>query len=626
MRMALTAAASLLAALASTGLAAPPAQATLACKPTGVGGTLVEGARLDVFDSLAQLLPTTPQQGAAKVSLCQAGNAYESAQLEVTAGAAPAKVTAIEVSDLKGPGTEKIAKANMQLYREAYVTLTTMSDGELKKQVPRNAKTGQCTAHCEFPDPLIPMSDPLFHETRKGLPIEVPAGQDRAVWIDVFVPKGQAPGLYTGTLTLETQSKERATVEIAIQVVNWSMPSTSASPSHSAFTLDLGLRGPSGGSITLEQYAQYAELGLNNRLTIVPASTLGEAVEGELSTYLKPLFEGTDTHTVLSGAELTDYVLGTGFQKDHVAKYKSLFESMKATGKVSAYCDEIAPEACATALGAGDLAEWPSLPVLVTGRPPGEGWEDPKAHESEPELIVPKTSANGVNLRTATRGIADVVQLLEPFENGFYTSPGSRVPALTAWRNLKPGRQIWAYTSCASGGCKEFGEVTAKYSALTKYNGWPSYGIDQVSTEQRAVGWQMFINELDGEEYYSVDSNKEIWERPYGEIGNEYGMNGDGTLFYPWQGHEATIGGVKPIPVESIRLKRIRDGHEDFELLGRAAALAGEGAGQPCERPRSAATCKVLATAKLRFPNFYKSGPSATSFDGTRRAIIEKIK
>ena len=56
-----------------------------------------------------------------------------------------------------------------------------------------------------------------------------------------------------------------------------------------------------------------------------------------------------------------------------------------------------------------------------------------------------------------------------------------------------------------------------------------------------------------------------------------FGGNGDGTLFYP--GRPRTIGGTSDIPIESIRLKLIRDGLEDYEYLallskyeGRAAA------------------------------------------------------
>ena len=44
-----------------------------------------------------------------------------------------------------------------------------------------------------------------------------------------------------------------------------------------------------------------------------------------------------------------------------------------------------------------------------------------------------------------------------------------------------------------------------------------------------------------------------------------FGGNGDGTLFYP--GLPDLIGGSTHIPVESIRLKLIREGLEDYEYL-----------------------------------------------------------
>jgi hypothetical protein len=51
--------------------------------------------------------------------------------------------------------------------------------------------------------------------------------------------------------------------------------------------------------------------------------------------------------------------------------------------------------------------------------------------------------------------------------------------------------------------------------------------------------------------------------------------NGDGTLLYP--GRPAEWGGTRPFPVESIRLRTIRDGLEDLELLALARAR-GHGA------------------------------------------------
>ena len=44
-----------------------------------------------------------------------------------------------------------------------------------------------------------------------------------------------------------------------------------------------------------------------------------------------------------------------------------------------------------------------------------------------------------------------------------------------------------------------------------------------------------------------------------------YGGNGDGYMLYP--GTPDRIGGKTCVPIESVRLKHVRDGYEDFEYL-----------------------------------------------------------
>lgn len=44
-----------------------------------------------------------------------------------------------------------------------------------------------------------------------------------------------------------------------------------------------------------------------------------------------------------------------------------------------------------------------------------------------------------------------------------------------------------------------------------------------------------------------------------------YGGNGDGYMLYP--GTPDRIGGKTGVPIESVRLKHVRDGYEDFEYL-----------------------------------------------------------
>jgi hypothetical protein len=80
-----------------------------------------------------------------------------------------------------------------------------------------------------------------------------------------------------------------------------------------------------------------------------------------------------------------------------------------------------------------------------------------------------------------------------------------------------------------------------------------------------------FRRGLEGELYYDM---LQAWTGdPWTDV-RAFAGNGDGTLLYP--GRPAALGGTHPFPVESIRLKIIRDALEDVELFAMARG-AGEG-------------------------------------------------
>jgi hypothetical protein len=77
------------------------------------------------------------------------------------------------------------------------------------------------------------------------------------------------------------------------------------------------------------------------------------------------------------------------------------------------------------------------------------------------------------------------------------------------------------------------------------------------------MGPLAFLNNIDGELYFDTVyayNTQDVWQSVYA-----FGGNGDGTLFYP--GRPETIGGQAHLPIESLRLKHIRDGLEDYEYL-----------------------------------------------------------
>jgi hypothetical protein len=585
----------------SVAAAAP----SLTCSPTGSGAiALAGGARIDVFDSLAQLLPSSPQPGGSVADICQARNGLESFQVQITAGAAAEQVSSASASALTGPGGATIPATDVMLSREDYTTLTTMTDEELSDVIPRDANSGQCeAADCRFPDALIPDVDPLFREKRDAFPFSVPAGQDRAIWADVLVPSGQLPGLYTGTLSVHAPAGAAAVVHISLRVIDASLPSTSTL--HSAFFLvQGGGRGLTGGNVTPAQYDEYAELGLDNRINVLPDSPLGPATASALSPYLTPLLTGHDSRVLYKGAELTNFDFQTPWSQSDVAPYKTLFTQLGVSARAALYCDEGTPQDCADGVRtSGAEAAWPGIPVQVTRTFPPNGWPD-VATGGVPS-VIPATQ----NFDLATAG-KTVIALIQSISGGYPGLPtaGNRMPVYSQWRSQagSSGRSVWSYTSCDSGGCGAGYPSGEPADDPNDFNGWPSYGIDQVASEQRAMGWESYRYGITGEEYWSVDNDMQIWTTPY--VG---GMNGDGTLFYPWDA--ARVGGADPIPLESIRLKRIRDGRQDYDLLRSLASKS----------PADATAARDLATSG--FPSMQQSAMSDASFDALRTHLMDDL-
>jgi hypothetical protein len=95
------------------------------------------------------------------------------------------------------------------------------------------------------------------------------------------------------------------------------------------------------------------------------------------------------------------------------------------------------------------------------------------------------------------------------------------------------------------------------------FTGWPSLVVDAPAVSHRIWEWLSWRYRMDGELYYNTVeafAEGDPWRDQ-----RRFGGNGDGTLFYP--GVPSHIGGRTPIPVESIRLKLVREGLEDYEYL-----------------------------------------------------------
>ena len=171
-----------------------------------------------VWTALAseKIRPSAPARALASASLAAARNEFEAFQIVVTGGATNVRATA---GNLTGPGT----LGGVRLYREGLINLTQASalDGA----------TGR------WPDALVPAVDELTGQARNAFPFSVPAGESRAVWVELHVPADASPGAYAGEVRV-TWDGGGATVPVSLTVWPFTLPSTASLKS--AFGLSYG--------------------------------------------------------------------------------------------------------------------------------------------------------------------------------------------------------------------------------------------------------------------------------------------------------------------------------------------------------------------------------------------------
>ncbi len=497
--------------------------AALAALPLRVAGPTPGHVEIGVASALEKLRPADAPPRARRIDLAAARGECESAQVAVSARRRLAALVA-EAPPLRGPGEIPVA-----LYRVATVRLARASgpDGEAG----------------EWPDPLVPVRDPFFGEERRAFPVPVEPGRLQSIWVEVCVPATARAGSYRGAVRLLDGSSVLGSVPVALRV--WPITLARSGGFVAAFGLStrLGTRalGVPGDRTVARALAAAA---LRHRVT--PFVLSADPPDGactarecalDWSRYdaeVGPVLDGTLVPGVRGGfAEVrTSGRVWSGPEDDLAATlraWRSHFEEKGWADRLWLYTlDEPSPGQLPELRRRARVARSAGVRVLATAAP-------------TPELL----------------GAVDAF-----------------VPNLVALpEGERPRRVMWSYTSCLSHGCAEIpASGPMRASMLREFAGWPGYEIDRPGAAAMAVSLLGSSRGLAGELYYDM---LHAWiGDPWTDV-RAFAGNGDGTLLYP--GLPAALGGSHPFPVESVRLKIVRDALEDVELLSMARA-AGEGA------------------------------------------------
>ena len=525
-------------------------------------------AQVWVAPAASKIRPDAKPAATAQTSarIAAAKNEFEAFHVVVTGSAAGVSMTLPALRDAAG---HTISGRDVVLYREnlIYVPSPTGGDGGAGF----------------WPDALIPDVDPIAGEKRTAFPFDVPANESRAVLVDVHAPPSAPAGTYTGTL--QVSGGASAQIPVTLTVWDFEVPSTSTLKSayHMSWNghcLGHGDANCSGGDADRALRARYVQAALDNHVSIhtpydgAPVDANGNGDWSQFDKYAGPFIEGT-ANTRLEGAKLTSVSVDGAIAAPTVKAWSAHFQQKGWTPVLFDYiCDE-PPLTC----------KWSDIGPRIAQSRGGDA--------SMPTLVT-TTSAE------AQRQGASGIDLYTPVINFMEGKPGKEYAGN---QRSSYGPTVWWYQSCMSFGCSGVGGGLDG----TGETGWPTYAIDSDATRNRAMEWLSFTYDVQGELYYEVTMaffGGDPWQSQ-----TAFGGTGDGTLFYP--GTPARIGGRTEIPVESLRLKGIRDGMEDYELLNLARSL---GAGDA-----------AMKIAQGVFPKTYQATSTPAAIDGARAQLAALI-
>ena len=534
---------------------------------------------VSVTNAMVKVHPSDGPTASTTAEIHAAQNEFEAFQVIVTGPVTGVSATA---PTLVGPGGATIPASEVRLYREAYLNITTPSNTE--------GGTGM------WPDALVPDVDEVVNEKRNAFPFDVPAGENRVIWVEVHVPQGQTPGTYTGSLAVSGAGLATS-VPVTLLVWNFALPSTSSLSStfgmswNAACIAHYGSYEACGFDAGVEQtHLLYARFMLDHRITadVVytgPASCTGSNCDWtHFDGVYGALFDGTDPNLRLKGAKPTSikFIWSGGYNPDHYSAWAQHFHLKGWFDRTYDYtCDE-PPQTCA----------WTDINTRAA-----------VVHGADAQFrTLVTTQINDAN----SNGVTSSINILSPVVNfmddkvGFGSAfEGNQRANYDPFLASNARNLLWWYQSCMSHGC---GGVGGDYNS-----GWPSFMVDNSASQNRSQGMLSWLYNVSGVLYYETLLHlPTAWDSLYDA---SFGGNGDGTLLYP--GKPTIIGGATDIPVASIRLKMIREGFEDYEYMKLVSDLGDPAFAQ--------------SVGHTLYPNVYSSNQTPAAIYNAREQLAQRI-
>ena len=476
--------------------------------------------------------------GGQKVIVLAAKNSYECAQVLIFA---QQDITCdATVSDLIGPENSVYSACNVTIYAEKYI------------YVDRNWQAnGLPTGN--YPDALLPLEAAKAHAQT-----DIDAGKNKGFWLEFFVPADQKPGIYRGTVTVN--AGDILTLPVELEVLNLHIPEQTGV--RSLFHTNFEHMSHYEKGDMLQMYDKYIRYLLDHRICQTEFIRTGGAEE--FAQKAAELYrDGFRTFSLPSGENTVD---------GHPTFSDELIEMyLYALAKKSLECGEDFVSCVA-------FYDWRIDEPYYCGYAPGRVQSAVDRFSVCAQRVSEKCKAEAAfdtafgrqvvtSVKNACHLITDYYAktYFEPKEKkdkegNPYNYDRSKVTLCPKFDGYDKPEWAALYEKC---------QQRWWYGCNTPNAPFVSYHIDDAAYSPRLVGGMMARHGIVGNLYWANNIYTEInttgsplfLEDPYGTAHRGCGANGDGALLYP-----GSLYGIDG-PVGCIRLKNIREGNQDWELL-----------------------------------------------------------
>jgi len=536
---------------------------------------LANGEVLVVKSTTKVLKSGIAPQGMGEAMIEAARNEYEGFQLVVRAIEGPLKSVTVEIWDLQGPDDAVIQSDSVQMFLENYVHVEQPSAcfeflcPDCYKYPEYLRQTG------DYPEQMVPFYDPYSEDNPAvAVPFDVGDGDLQTVWVDIHVPTDAQAGEYVGAVTV--RSGENVLAEVPVHLTVWDFEVSSKRNVATAYGFSTGSikhfhggpDGPDQGHY--EQLLKNYEFEAHRHRMDYTTHKGPVSFEFDEDGNLEPVdFTAYDEY-IGPRVDGSHYPDGAGLNRFNLGMFRPGHGTMGMTD------DQFA-------IAAKGMAEHLQE----------KGWLDHVYLYSTDEPWLP----NHAGAFTAIKETHGLLDRYTDLWKGtvLVTGPWMKIidEYVDIWCPVTPmyGDCLWPTGSWP--GPDKYQELMAQDRELWFYvcnaNFPPVMGYDTdspIGWEPRLTKWGAWAEGATGFLYWRIN----YWQSPdpwnvlanFAYFGDMYSRHGDGILLYPGD-HNGTKGGEGSPdwvsidgPVVSFRMKQVRDGLEDWEMLIMASELGAE--------------------------------------------------